>query len=42
MLSVCKVENDMWFFMKKNGCQEKQENNQSYSLFCDVTEQGKG
>ena len=41
MLSVSKhvVENNVSFFMKMNGCQEKQQENYSYSLFCDVTEQ---
>ena len=40
MLSVSKhvVENDMSFFIKVNGCQEKQQKNYSYSLFCDITE----
>ena len=41
MLSVSKhvVENNVSFFMKMNGCQEKQQENYSYSLFYDVTEQ---
>ena len=40
-MSVSKhvVENDMSFFIKVNGCQEKQQENLSYSLFYDVTKQ---